>query len=70
MTSLNKIKLVAIVLSLSLVGCASTGESRARANAKIDWTKMQYIDKAALDGNVKVIWVNPPQKKPQNNRKP
>jgi len=66
MTSFNKIKLMVVVATLSLAGCASTGESRARANEKIDWTKMQYIDKAALDGNVKVIWVNPPQKRLKN----
>jgi outer membrane murein-binding lipoprotein Lpp len=69
MTNINKIKLSVIIASLSLAGCASKGESRARANDKIDWSKVQHVDAVALDSGVKVIWVNPPYKKPKKPSK-
>ncbi len=63
MIRLNIIKLALVIVSFSLASCASDGKSRDRANQKIDWTKMQLIDSAAIDSGVKVIWVNPPQRK-------
>jgi len=62
----NMVKLVVVTLCLSIVGCASSGEARKRANQKIDWNKMQQIDSIAYATGVRVIWVNPPQKKSSN----
>ncbi len=59
--------LIVSAISLALGACSAKGGGRARYNETIDWNKVQRIDAAALTSNVKVIWVNPPQKKNKEN---
>lgn len=63
--------LVAAIAALS--GCATSGgSSRAVStssfDADVDYQMMAIITEDALRRGYKIMWINPPQKKPAKNR--
>jgi hypothetical protein len=69
MKALSQYLAVLILVSATLVGCASSslkgasGDSATRDN--VDWSRVSAIDSAARHAGVDVHWINYPLKTPQ-----
>jgi hypothetical protein len=69
MKAISQVLAVIVLVSATLVGCASSGSKGASGDSatreNVDWKRVSVIDSAARHAGVDVHWINYPLKTPQ-----